>query len=180
MAWNGKTRSCSGSGRYETLLKSGPCAAHIEQAEYLPLCHQYFPETAVANIGFSPAYCRQFLPVQTVTYSILQASLVGWSGRKLIDELHAHGRQVHSWTVNTEKSMDWCIRQGLDGVITDNIPQFLDMCRDFDQMREPRWPWKTLLGFTYFSFWIWVFGVVFRQRYGSCVHVKEEADSDET
>lgn len=42
-----------------------------------------------------------------------------------VDAVHAHGMQVHTWTVNTASAMRSVLRRGVDGVIT-NHPDVLD------------------------------------------------------
>ena len=128
------------------------------------------------NIGFSVAYSRQFLAVPNMGFNILQPSLVSPNGRKFIQELRANHRQVYSWTVSSEKNMDWCIRQGLDGIVTDNVPKFLGMCETFQEERKYPWPLKLLLGFTYINIWLYLFSVVFRKRYGTCVEKETKTD----
>ena len=65
--------------------------------------------------------------------------------------------------------MDWCIRRELDGILTDNVPQALEMCETYKEKRRYRWSAKMVFGFTVLNFWIYLFGVVFRQRYGTCI-----------
>ena len=72
--------------------------------------------------------------------------------------------------------MDWCIRRGLDGILTDNVPQALAMCETYKEERTYRWPVKMLLGFIHLNFWIYLFGVVFRRRYGTCIDGQVEVD----
>ena len=123
-------------------------------------------------------YSRQFLAVPDTSFNILQPSLVSPYGRKFIQEVQAHHRQIYSWTVMDEKNMDWCIRREMDGVIVENVPKFLEMCETYTEERTYRWSLKLLLGFAYFNFWVYLFGVEFRRRYGSCIDDRIEADKD--
>ena len=123
------------------------------------------------NIGFSVTYSHQFLAVPKAAFNILQVSLVAPWGRKFIHELQAHDRQVYSWTVNDEKNMDWCIRREMDGIVTDDIPKLLEMCKTFK--KEKKYSWlgsvKLLLGFAYFNIWLLLFGTAFNRHYGRCI-----------
>ena len=74
--------------------------------------------------------------------------------------------------------MDWCIRRGLDGIVTDNVPEFLEMCETFQEERKYRWPVKLLLGFTYYNIWVYLFSAAFRGRYGSCIEKRIEIDKN--
>ena len=124
------------------------------------------------------AYSRQFLTVPDTGFNMLQASLVSPCGRKFIREVQAHHRQIYSWTVIDEKSMDWCIRQGMDGIVVNDVPKFLEMCETYKEEKKYSWPLKMLLGFAYFNFWVYLFSAVFHRRYGTCIDRRVEADKD--
>ena len=109
---------------------------------------------------------------------MLQASLVSPYGRKFIREVQAHHRQIYSWTVIDEKSMDWGIRRGMDGIVVDNVPKSLELCETYDERRNCRWSLKLLLGFAFLNFWVYLFSAVFRRRYGTCIDTRVEADKD--
>ena len=129
------------------------------------------------NIGFSPPYSRQFFPVSGCGFSMLNLSLVTPFGRRFIKNAHDRNHQVYSWVVNDDKNMDWCIRQGLDGVVTDNVPKFLETCISFDQAATPpSWSRKTLVGYLIFGFWTLVFDFVLRIRGGFRIVLRNETD----
>lgn len=109
---------------------------------------------------------------------MLQASLVSPYGRKFIREVQSHHRHLYSWTVIDEKNMDWCIRRGIDGIVVDNVPKFLEMCETYQEEKKCSWPLETLLRFAYFNFWVYLFGAVFHRRYGTCIDRPVEADKD--
>ena len=75
-------------------------------------------------------------------------------------------------------NMDWCIRRGVDGIVTDNVPKFLEMCETFKEEKRYRWPMKLLLGFAYFNVWVYLFSTVFGRRYGTCIYRRVEVDKD--
>ena len=147
-----------------------------QQAKYVPLYHEYFPGYSIINIGFSISYCRQYFAVPGSDFSMTQASLVSPSGRNFIRDIQANHRHILCWTVNDEKAIDWCIRRGLDGILTDNVPQALEMCERYNQERRYRWSLKTLLGFVHLNIWIYLFGVVFRRRYGTSIHKRSSGE----
>ena len=84
--------------------------------------------------------------------------------------------------------MEWCIRRGVDGVITDDIPKFVETCRRFEEEEREGgrgewyqwWSWQMLRGLVLFNFWVFLWSFVFRRRYGKSVISTEggEADKD--
>jgi hypothetical protein len=48
-------------------------------------------------------------------------------GKAFIRKTHRDKRAVYAWTVNEESRMRWSIRQGLDGVVTDDPRLFLEV-----------------------------------------------------
>lgn len=48
-------------------------------------------------------------------------------GRLFIRKAQCDGRPVYAWTVNEESKMRWDIREGLDGVVTDDPKLFLEV-----------------------------------------------------
>lgn len=96
-------------------------------AKYVPLCHKHLPGFPVSHIGFSLFYANQFFRVQNVSFNMLQEVLLGPFGSRFLSKAKAENRTVLVWTVNNELLMRWCIKRGLDGVITDNPKKFLDV-----------------------------------------------------
>ncbi|KAI9654279.1 MAG: hypothetical protein M1831_005444 [Alyxoria varia] len=140
-----------------------------DKAKFIPLCSQYFPGFAITNIGFSTAYSSQIFDVTDTGFTVAQATIVSPSGRRFIQKAHRQDRSVYCWTVNDKKSMDWCVKNKLEGVVTDDIPSFLSFCETYNEEASHQWPRKLLLWLLYFNFWIFIFGIAFRQRYGSCI-----------
>ncbi|KAF2234993.1 PLC-like phosphodiesterase [Viridothelium virens] len=135
-------------------------------ARFIPLCDKYLPGFPITNIGFSPTYCRQFLAVPNAGFNFFQPALISPSGRYFIRAVKAHRRQIYAWTVNDEKNMDWCIRRGVDGIVTDDVAKYFEICDKFNEHTRYGWPMKMLLQFMYFNVWVWVFGIIFSRRYG--------------
>ena len=44
---------------------------------------------------------------------------MGPLGRGFLEEAKGKGRAVYCWTVNESNMMGWCIRKGIDGIVTD-------------------------------------------------------------
>jgi hypothetical protein len=96
-------------------------------AKYLPLCSRYLPGFSVSHICFSTLVASYFFRVPNVSFTMSQAVLMTPWGKALIRKAQCDGRPVYGWTVNEEARMRWDIRQGLDGVITDDPKLFLDV-----------------------------------------------------
>lgn len=138
-----------------------------QQAKFVPPSHKYFPGYPITNIGFSIPYSRQFLAIPNCSFNILQATLVSPAGRKFIKEVKTKNRAIYSWTVNDETNMDWCIRRGLDGVITDEPKKYLDYRDAFDPASPvPKWDWATVMNFVRINVFAWLFGLLFWKRHG--------------
>ena len=141
--------------------------ANSVQAKFVPLCEKYLPGFPVMNIGFSASYSSQFLHIPNVGFNLLQPAAVSPSGRTFIRRLQAQHHQVYTWTVNTPKNMDWCITQCVDGVVTDDVPKFLEVCKMPEEKRKYPWQLKQLMGFAYFNMWIFIFMFVMARRHGA-------------
>ncbi len=88
-------------------------------------CRARLPGFPIGYTGVSLAYSRALLAHDCVRYfNLLQPVLVGRRGRRFLRAAQARGRKVLVWTVNAEEWMDWGIREGVDGVITDDPATF--------------------------------------------------------
>jgi phosphatidylglycerol phospholipase C len=65
---------------------------------------------------------------------MFQRGLVGPFGTKFIRKAKAANRLIFAWTVNEEEWMEWSIKKGLDGVITDDPKLYRDVC---DRLEQP-------------------------------------------
>ncbi|KAI9714786.1 MAG: hypothetical protein M1820_000075 [Bogoriella megaspora] len=144
-------------------------------AKFMPLCSKYFPGFPIANIGFSMAYSSQFLAVPNAGFIMLQPSIVPPWGRSFTKKATAHGRQIYAWTVNDEKNIDWCIRRGVDGIVTDDAVKVIRMCEKFDENVKYRWTVSMLVGLIYFNFYAFLFGLIISSRYGLTVIRQSES-----
>jgi glycerophosphoryl diester phosphodiesterase len=61
-----------------------------------------------------------------VEFVIPQRELVS---RELVDEIHAHGKKVMVWTVNTEAAMRRFRASGVDGIISDETKRLVSVFR---------------------------------------------------
>jgi len=96
-------------------------------AKYLPLCSQYLPGFPVSHIGFSTLVASYFFTIPNISFNMQQAVLMTPWGKAFIRKAQREQRALYAWTVNTESRMRWDIRQGLDGVITDDPRLFLEV-----------------------------------------------------
>ncbi|KAF9882193.1 glycerophosphoryl diester phosphodiesterase [Colletotrichum karsti] len=99
---------------------------------YINHCATYVPSYPVALISWSPLYARKFLAQPSISFNMFQKSLVGPLGRAFIKKVRSEGRRLFVWTVNDEEWMEWSIRAGVDGVITDEPEAFLEVCRRWE------------------------------------------------
>ena len=96
------------------------------QLKFLPLCTTHAPAFPIAHIGFSHTLARRFLAHPHVHLNFfIWALLTPPLGRRLIRRAKARGRAVFAWTVNDACQMRFCVREGLDGVVTDDPAKFL-------------------------------------------------------
>ncbi|KAL1585650.1 hypothetical protein WHR41_06031 [Cladosporium halotolerans] len=110
-------------------------------AKYLPLAQQYLPGFPIMHIAFSTTYARQFFKVENVGFNMMFYALLMPGGRKFLrDAQEKYRRKMLSWTINGEDNMKWCIRRGLDGVVTDEVEKYMDLAESFDEHLEPE-PW---------------------------------------
>ncbi|KAG0161420.1 hypothetical protein PDIDSM_8954 [Penicillium digitatum] len=102
-------------------------------ARYLPARAKHLPRYAVTLICVDLSYARQFLQVPLISFNVNQMILMGPLGRGFLDEARAARRQVYVWTVNAPNLMRWCIRHGIDGVISDEPGRFRQVCEGWEK-----------------------------------------------
>jgi glycerophosphoryl diester phosphodiesterase len=142
----------------------------IWAAKFLPLCIRYLPRFPITHIGFSTCYAREFLAVPNVGFNMLQKVLLGPIGSRFIRDVKDAGRQLFVWTVNERNLMKWSIQKEVDGVITDDVQKFRDLCDDWREDEE-----TIRVGFAQwlYTFWLYlvvlVFGLLFRYRFPDTV-----------
>ncbi|TKW56054.1 Phosphatidylglycerol phospholipase C [Colletotrichum tanaceti] len=101
---------------------------------YITHVRNILPAYPVALISWSPFYARGFLSRDepNLSFNMFQKSLVGPAGKLFIRDVRKAGRRLFVWTVNDEEWMEWSIRAGADGVITDDPELFLEVCRRWE------------------------------------------------
>ncbi|ODA83718.1 hypothetical protein RJ55_02233 [Drechmeria coniospora] len=73
---------------------------------------QCLPGLRRAHIGFSLSYARHFLAVPDLAFNMAQHTLLApYRGRRFMRDLLAARRALFVWTVNSERGMEWCLRQ---------------------------------------------------------------------
>jgi len=107
----------SGKGWKERIVVGGWNENYIHHARL------HLPGHALAYIGFSLLYARRFLSDKhaDVHFNLFQPSLVGPLGARFRRAIRERGRKLFVWTVNEEGWMEWAVRKGVDGVITDEV-----------------------------------------------------------
>lgn len=101
-------------------------------ASFLPFSQEYLPDLPIVLISPSIRYARQFLSVPNIAFSVNQKLLMGPLGRGFLDEARARERAVYVWTVNEHNLINWCLRAGVDGIITDAVETCREKAEDWD------------------------------------------------
>ncbi|KAI1808036.1 PLC-like phosphodiesterase [Daldinia bambusicola] len=107
-------------------------------AEYIKLCKQFLPQYQLAHVGFSTTYARVLAKHEpTVSVSMLYHALaLPVFGARFVRDARRAGIPLYSWTVNEADRMEWCVRNGLDGVVTDDPKLFLEVCKRLAEEEE--------------------------------------------
>jgi phosphatidylglycerol phospholipase C len=122
-------------------LKRTPTTYFLFQANYISLCTSLLPSHPQAYISFSLFASRKLLSTPSLpnlNFNILLFSLLGPGGNRFLRSAKQAGRNVFVWTVNQEQWMEWCIRKGVDGVITDDPKLFKNVCERWGSRQERR------------------------------------------
>ena len=130
----------------------------IWAAKYLSLAQKYLPDFPITHIGFSVTYARHFFEIPNVGFNMLLPVLIAPGGKKFIrDAKEVYHRQILAWTVNEEDKMRWCIRRGLDGVITDDPSMYNKVVEKFDErQKEPMVPISIKGYLNAWRVWLWI------------------------
>lgn len=137
-----------------------------KKAKYIPLCTLYLPTFPITHIGFSISYARRFFSIPNVSFNMLQKILMGPAGNRFLLDAKRLGRPVLCWTVNEENLMRWCIQNGLDGVITDDPKNFLEVCDQWEQgKRKIHVQPKDFLLVLWLNLMVALFGRLFQWKY---------------
>ena len=98
---------------------------------------------------------------------MLQMVLMGPTGSSFLKDARAAGRPVFAWTVNDDALMRWSIRKGIDGVITDDPKQFLDVCSTYDiHEGAERLPLRQYAFIAWINLMALLFSMLFRWKHG--------------
>lgn len=118
------------------------------------------------HIGFSLSYARRFFSIPNVSFNMLQKILMGPAGARFLRDAKRLGRPVLCWTVNEENLMRWSIKNGLDGVITDDPKRFLEVCDQWEQGKRKIFiqP-KDFLLVLWLNLMVALFGTLFQWKY---------------
>jgi glycerophosphoryl diester phosphodiesterase len=131
-------------------LPSSPWSSRIVlgcwAAKYIPLCAEYLPN---------------------VSFNMLLPMLMAPGGKHFLASAKKAQKPVLAWTVNETRKMKWCIRKQLDGVITDDPKLFLEVCRNFDPLREKEQGLSFRTWLDVLRIWVLatIFGFLYRNRF---------------
>ena len=137
-------------------------------ASYLPRCAQHLAGFPVAYIGASVGYARQLLAAPSTAFNLQHTALMAPRPRPFMRAAKAQRRAIFAWTVNEPARMRWCIRKGVDGVITDDPERFVAVRREWSEASGNGLVWKdyvqvALLGAFLMLFSIWLQWELFRR-----------------
>jgi hypothetical protein len=138
----------------------------IWAAKYLPLCSRYLPGFSVSHIGFSTLVASYFYTVPNVSFNMAQVVLMTPWGKAFIRKAQCDGRSVYAWTVNDESRMRWDIRQGLDGVVTDDPKLYLEVRKGWHEGTKDGLRMKDGLDIVRVNFFALIYTVLFWIYFG--------------
>ncbi|KZF23564.1 PLC-like phosphodiesterase [Xylona heveae TC161] len=136
--------------------------------KYIPLRDLYLPHFLIAHIGFSIPYARQFFATPNVAFSMLGKILMGPRGKRFIRDVRSHNRELFAWTINSEEEMKWCIKNELDGVLTDDIDKYMEVRKRFSSGTEESKGFSilALLNILRVNFLAYLLSFIFQWRFG--------------
>ncbi|KAH7380452.1 PLC-like phosphodiesterase [Phaeosphaeria sp. MPI-PUGE-AT-0046c] len=138
----------------------------IWAAKYLPLCSRHVPGFPISHIGFSTVVARYFFKVPNVSFNMAQAVLMTPWGKAFIRKAQCSKRPVYAWTVNDEAKMRWDIRQGLDGVITDDPKLFLEVRKSWHEGTKDGLGIMDALDIARINFFTIIYSILFCMAFG--------------
>ncbi|KAI3322555.1 PLC-like phosphodiesterase [Xylariaceae sp. AK1471] len=97
-------------------------------ATYIKLSMKYLPDYPITHVGFSTTYARCLTHIPNISFSMLRHTIASPFGGRFLRDMKQLGIPVHVWTVNEENWMEWSVRKGLSGVITDEVALFHEVC----------------------------------------------------
>jgi glycerophosphoryl diester phosphodiesterase len=130
-------------------------------AKYVPLCSRYVPGFAISHIGYSTVVARYFFKIPNVSFNMAQAVLMTPWGKAFIRKAQRDKRPVYAWTVNDEAKMRWDIRQGLDGVITDDPKLFLEVRKSWHEGTKDGLGIMNVLDIARINFFMVIYNILF-------------------
>ncbi|KAF2140667.1 uncharacterized protein K452DRAFT_288763 [Aplosporella prunicola CBS 121167] len=105
-------------------------------AKYLGPISTHLPTFPITHITVSPLNTCPFLRTPYASFNMFLPMLMGPLGAAFRRKARSLRRPVYAWTVNRESWMRWAITHALDGVVTDELERFLDVCRRWEDQLE--------------------------------------------
>jgi hypothetical protein len=135
-------------------------------AKYVPLCSRYVPGFSISHIGFSTLVASYFFTVPNISFNMAQVVLMTPWGKAFIRKAQCDQRAVYAWTVNDEAKMRWDIRQGLDGVITDDPKLYLEVRKGWHEGTKDGLRVRDYLEIVRVNFFALIYTVLFWFMFG--------------
>lgn len=135
----------------------------IWHPKFLPLCRQYLSSISLAFIGASLLWAKEFMEEEQVgTINLFFPAVLSREGQELVQQVHARNKTFTTWTLNNTKWLEWAVRYGVDGIITDDPREFkaLGDVATLDFKELGWWDWLDMrreylvkLCYIYWFFW---------------------------
>lgn len=101
-------------------------------------CFRHLPGFSVMLLTPSPAYASTMLGVPNLHFGLLNYTFSHGRGAEFIlraRDQRQHDQLIFSWSDNADQWMAQSIRNGFDGVITDDPKRFIELYGQWDDAR---------------------------------------------
>ncbi|CDS12858.1 hypothetical protein LRAMOSA05042 [Lichtheimia ramosa] len=102
----------------------------IWHVDFLKTTQALFPDFKICFIGLSLDAARKYFFDAADLLSMPFAALADKEGHDFIQEAHARGKRVATWTVNDVEQMHECLAMGVDAVVGDHVEIMVKQLRE--------------------------------------------------